>query len=132
MAERGRPTVMTSENIAKLEEAFLNGATDKEAMFIADISSSTFYDYCKENPEFAERKEALKDMVKYRARQNIVSAINDGDKTLSQWYLERKAKDEFSQRTEQTGKDGKDLVPDTSGEVRELANKFDDFLKEHN
>lgn len=100
MEERGRPTVMTEDVLRKLEEAFSYGATDKEAIFIADISSTAFYDYCKSNPDFAERKEALKDMPKYRARKNIVDKINDGDVPTSQWYAERKAKEEFSNRTD--------------------------------
>jgi hypothetical protein len=35
MADIGRPTVMTAERIAVLEQAFLNGATDEQACFIA-------------------------------------------------------------------------------------------------
>ena len=106
----GRPTVFTPEVIQKLEQAFSIGATDKEATFVAGISMSSLYLYCQEHPEFSERKEALKDMPKYQARNNIAEAIKDGDKAQSAWYLERKAKDEFSLRTEQTGKDGKDLI----------------------
>ena len=96
----GRPTVMTPEVIAKLEEAFSYGATDKEAIFLANISKDAFYDYCKAHPDFSERKEALKDMPKYRARRNIVNKINEGDVPTSQWYAERKAKEEFSNRTD--------------------------------
>ncbi len=109
-ADTGRPSVMTAETIAKLEEAFTHGATDKEAAFIAGIGARTLYDYCQENEEFSQRKEALKDMVKYQARMNIAKAINAGDKPLSQWYLERKGKDEFSSRTENTGADGTPLT----------------------
>ncbi len=117
----GRPTVMDEATLHKLETAFLNGATDKEAIFQAAISSSTFYDYCKENPEFAERKEQLKDQVKYRARQNIVKAIEEGDKSLSQWYLERKVKNEFAQRTEHTGEEGGPIELENSDRIKELA-----------
>ncbi len=100
MAELGRPTVMTPEIISKLEEAFSVGATDKEAIFLANIASATFYDYCKANPDFAERKEVLKDMPKYKARKNIVAKIDMGDVPVSQWYAERKMKEEFSNRTD--------------------------------
>lgn len=96
----GRPTVMTLEVIQKLEEAFSIGATDKEATFVAGISMATLYAYCKEHPEFSDRKEALKDMPKYAARKNIVGKIKDGDVPTSQWYAERKAKEEFSNRTD--------------------------------
>lgn len=96
----GRPTIMTEETLKKLEEAFSIGATDKEACFVANISHQTLYNYQKDNPEFVERKEALKDMPKYKARKNIVNKVNEGDVNVSQWYAERKAKDEFSNRTD--------------------------------
>jgi hypothetical protein len=90
MAELGRPTVMTPETITKLEEAFLNMATDEQASFYAGIAPSTLYAFCKENPDFSERKEALKEAVKYRAKINLTKAVNEGDKQLSQWLLERR------------------------------------------
>jgi len=115
MAEIGRPTVMTPKTISRLEEAFLNGATDKEAVFLAGISMSTLYAYCQEHPEFSDRKEALKDMPKYTARINVIKAIDAGDKALSQWYLERKAKSEFASRTEHTGEEGKAIAHAITG-----------------
>ena len=120
----GRPTVMTPEIIALLEEAFLNGASDREAIFQANIGMSTFYEYCQNNTDFAERKEQLKEAVKYRAKLNVARAINDGDKILSQWYLERKAKDEFSTRTEQTGKDGGPIQVEDTEVVKQLTEQL--------
>jgi hypothetical protein len=105
----GRPTLMTEETLKKLEDAFLVGASDKEACFIAGISATTLYNYQLAHPEYVERKEALKDMPKFKARKNIVEKINSGDVPTSQWYAERKAKDEFSQRNEQTGANGEAL-----------------------
>jgi hypothetical protein len=43
------------------------------------------------------------------ATLNIVKAIDSGDVKASQWYLERKCKDEFSTRTENTGENGEPL-----------------------
>ena len=109
----GRPTVMTPEAIAKLEEAFSNGASDLEACFLANISKDSLYRYQQENPEFCDRKEALKDMIKYQARLAIKEALND-EKTkveTAKWYLERKDKRNFSTRTELTGEDGEKLQP---------------------
>lgn len=91
---------MTEEKIAELEECFLSGMSDREAVLKCDIALATLYNFCNDNKDFAERKELLKEQVKMRARQNIVQAINAGDKLLSQWYLERKAKDEFSPKSE--------------------------------
>lgn len=100
METRGRPTIMTPENIAKLEEAFMKGLNDQEACLYAGIGKSTLYNYCQENPDFMERKEQLKNHLKMRAKLNIEEEINKGDKPLSQWYLERRAKDEFSIKQE--------------------------------
>ena len=110
MADTGRPTVMTPEVIGKLEDAFSVGATDLEACFVAGIGKDALYDYQKKHPEFSERKEALKKMVNYKAKKVISGAIESGDKTQANWWLERKGKDDgFSSRTELTGGDGKDL-----------------------
>ncbi|HGR8341521.1 TPA: hypothetical protein ACL6LC_001802 [Streptococcus pneumoniae] len=85
--KRGRPTKMTQGTLRKLEELFVRGLSDEEACLLADIGTTTLYDYCKENPEFSERKELLKQRVKIRAKLNISKAIEDGDTDLSKWYL---------------------------------------------
>ena len=105
MAENkvGRPTVMTEDMIGKLELLFAKGLSDREACLIADISPSTLYDYCTANPDFAERKELLKEQVKTKAKLNIAEAIEQEDIDISKWYLERKAKDEFSTKQEISG-----------------------------
>ena len=108
----GRPEVMTDLAISKLEEAYLNDATDVEACFVAGVSLGSLYNYQRENPDFIERKQALKDSVKYRAKKNLVEAITNEekpDKETSKWFLERRAKEDFSQRNEHTGAEGKDL-----------------------
>lgn len=106
MAENrvGRPTVMTEEMIRKLELLFAKGLTDREACLIADLSPSTLYDYCTANPEFAERKELLKEQIKTQAKLNVAEAIVEKkDIDMSKWYLERKARDEFSTKQEISG-----------------------------
>jgi single-stranded DNA-specific DHH superfamily exonuclease len=106
----GRPTLMTEKTVKILEDAFSNAATDIEACFLANISKQTLYNYQEKHPEFIDRKEALKEMVKYQAKRVVAKAINEGDKAQANWWLERKGKDEgFNSRTELTGADGKDL-----------------------
>jgi hypothetical protein len=95
----GRPTVMTPETLAKLEDAFAYGLTDQEACFVANISKDALYDYCNKHPEFSDRKEALKQSPTIRAKRTVVKAIDGGDKETAKWYLERKNKDEFSTKT---------------------------------
>lgn len=91
----GRPSVMTPENIGKLEEAFALGCTDLEACFYADISKDALYDYQNKHPEFTERKEQLKERPIFLARQSVIKDMQeDGDLALK--FLERKKRDEFS------------------------------------
>jgi hypothetical protein len=77
---------------------------------LADISPETLYAYQRLHPEYTERKEQLKSMIKLQAKRVIKKAINEGDKQQANWYLERKGKDEgFSPRTEVTQADGKEF-----------------------
>lgn len=86
----GRPPKMTPEHVRKLEEAFLLGCTDLEACLAADIGKTTLYKYCEEHPEFAERKEALKQNPLWKARGVVLNAITDGDLGAAQELLKRK------------------------------------------
>lgn len=104
-----RPTVMTPEVIAKLEEAFAWGCSDVEACLWADIAPATLYQYQEKYPKFTERKAELKETPVLLSRKAVVNAIKRGDKVTALAYLDRKKKDEFSTRSEHTGKDGKDL-----------------------
>ena len=95
----GRPTLMTDETLKKLEEAFALGCTDSEACFYADISHQTLYNYQEKHPEFVERKEALKQRPILQARQTVIANLKSDVKN-AQWFLERKAKNEFSAKQE--------------------------------
>lgn len=109
MADKGRPTVITQEVLRKLEEAFSLGCTDLEACLYANISKSTLYDYQKANPDFLERKEKLKEAPILLARKTVIDSLKNP--LTAQWYLERKKKDEFATRVENTGRNGEPLIP---------------------
>lgn len=86
----GRPKKLTPEVIQKLEEAFLMGCTDLEACLAADIGKSTLYDYCNANPEFSERKEALKQNPVYLAKGIQLKELVDGNSQTAQKVIDRK------------------------------------------
>lgn len=108
MSDVGRPTIMTPETLQKLDQGFSMGFSDIEACLYAGIAPATLYNYQKDNPKYLERKEELKDNPKMIAKQTVFNRLGR-DVDTAKWYLERKSKNEFAQRSELTGKDGKDL-----------------------
>lgn len=122
----GRKTIMTPETIDKLCQAFSMGCTDLEACLYADIGKTTLYDYQNAHPEFAERKEVLKQKLILKARTVIADALNRKDENTAKWYLERKRKDEFSTRQETSGIMGLMKVEEPDLEkIKELKNMLD-------
>ncbi len=109
MAE-GRPTVMTPEVLQKLKDAFLVDASDEQACNEAGIAPATLYNYQKENPSYLEKKKLWKEDHKYQAKNVIFKAIKQGDVDTAKWVAERKMKEDFSTRSEVTGKDGSPLI----------------------
>jgi len=95
----GRPTSLTPETLAKLEEGFIFGYTDREACLYANISISTLYRYIEKNPCFGNRKEDLKRSTTMAAKKNIYHEVGAGDVNTSKWQLELKASDEYSKQS---------------------------------
>lgn len=116
----GRPTVITTETLDKLREAFLMGYSDREACIYADIGLQTLYDYQKGNADFSEQKEAYKSNPVLKAKKTIYEEIENGNLKITMWYLERKAKDEFSLRQEHNIKNGP-----TDTELAMVINKLE-------
>jgi len=112
--ECGRPTVLTKEVLGKLEDAFANSFTDREACFYADISTDALYEYQKENPEFTDRKELLKLSPNLKAKETIVKAL--GDVQQAKWWVERKDPDfKPSSKVDHT------VTPDAMDKVEDIS-----------
>lgn len=92
----GRPSVMNEEILHQLEMAFKVGASDLEACAAADIHPDVLYRYQVANPEFHKWKIIWKQTPVMISKSKIVKAINAGDLPTAKWYLERRAKHEFS------------------------------------
>jgi len=106
------PPTLSPQQIDKLDYAFLHCASDKEAYTYAGVCKANFYYWQEVNPHYVDRKAELRDLIKYQARENIVKGIKMGSASESKWWLERKNKEEFSLRVENTGKDGDAMVVD--------------------
>lgn len=96
--------------IGKLEETAAIDATVEESIFYADITRDSYYNYLKEHPEFANRLESLRQKPFLLARQTVVKNLTNPEG--AKWYLERKKKLEFAQRTELTGNEGEAIKLD--------------------
>jgi len=95
-----RPTVITPEVIAKLEQAFAIDSTVEEACSYADISRDAFYDYLKKEPEFSDRIADLRQRPVLKARETIVKSLTDPHHAFK--YMERKRKSEFGPNVDVT------------------------------
>ena len=125
----GRKTVMTPDTIAKLEDAFTNGFTDKMACLYAGISVDALYDYCKLNEKFSERKELLKSSPDLAAQKELVQGIR-GNVSQARWWAEHRMSD-FMPKTkvEHSGKietDGIALSPT----ARAVATEYEEKLRQ--
>lgn len=126
----GRPTVITPECLHKLKEGFLRGYTNRIACIYAGIAESTYYKYCDENPEFVEKKRAWQANPVTKALDNVKQSLDEGDVQTSKWLLERKLKDEYSLRVENTGKGGEPIKKEVVYIDKEEKQGYEDHIKE--
>lgn len=92
----GRPTKMTEEVVGKLEYAFAKDFNVCEACDYAGIHRDSYYEWLKKCPEFSDRMEKAQTNLKRKAKINIADKIEEGDIDVTKWFLERRAKDEYS------------------------------------
>lgn len=74
--------------IDQLEKAFSTGATDLEACCYAGIHLSDLNSYLKTNPEFKQKKEALKQRPLLIARQTLLKGLKE-DPKIALEFLDR-------------------------------------------
>ncbi len=98
--------------IQKLEMAWAVDASDAEASLYADISPAALSAYLKKHPKVSERKEALKNQPRLKAKITVVGALTS-DSVIALKYLERRAPKEFAplQRQAATDNEGNNLTP---------------------
>ena len=80
----GRPSVVTDSVIRKLLEASADGATDVQACLLAEISTTSYYKYKKEHPEFTEQMERATEILKILATRKLRIALESDDLTIQE------------------------------------------------
>jgi hypothetical protein len=113
------PVKLTPEVSLKLEQAAAIDATWEECAFYAGISVATLYNWLESVEGLRERLEALRKKPVLKARQTVVSSLDTPSMALE--YLKCKRKDEFAQRSETTGADGKSLLEPLVDEIKSLG-----------
>ena len=103
-----KPVKMSDETVKKLEEIFALDGTVEEACFWAKISKQTYYNWIDSFPEMKERFDAIRQEPFLKARRTIIKSLENPQFAFE--YMRRKKKDEFSDRQEVTGKDGKSVI----------------------
>ena len=108
MAEVEKPTKMDKETVKKLEEVAALDGTVEEMCYYANISRQTYYNWIKSFPAMELEFDRLRQKPFLKARQTIVKNLDNPVHAFE--YMKRKKKAEFSERLEQTGADGKDII----------------------
>lgn len=122
MADVGRPTTLDNNLLRKIKQSILDGNDLKKTANVCEIPESTLYTWHSDNYlTLADKIEGWRrDRKLMLANENIVKIlqldINDKDfvKTvsdMSKFVAETLDKKNYSKRTENTGADGKDLIP---------------------
>lgn len=99
MAEetRGRKTVFTPEVCKKIEEVAALDGSISEMAYYADVSRQSIYNYFKENPDFLDRIEKLREKPVLLARQTIIKSLTQPHNAFK--YVERKRAKEWAPQT---------------------------------
>lgn len=105
----GQPTVITPEVVSILIGCFQDGLNITQACWQANISRETYYYRYNSDPEFSDKMDRARQFLSMNARKKVKEAVTKGDMKTVRWYLERRDKDEYSARTEITGRNGKPL-----------------------
>lgn len=92
----GAATKMTETTVRKLEMALWHGFSISTACLISGISRDTYYSHIAKNPELSDRFAVAQEAVSYKARNNILKAVAQGDISASKFWLERKSRAEFA------------------------------------
>lgn len=126
----GRPTVFTPDVLQKLETAFAYSYSDEEACLYAGISPRALYYYQEKNPEFLQRKQALRLTPNLSAKKELVDGIK-GNLEQARWWAQNKMKGEFGGNAPQGGQTNIQInnTFNLSPEAREAVELFEESMR---
>lgn len=122
MAEAGRPTELTEELFDKIKQSIIDGNDLRKTASVCGINEGTLYQWHSKNySNISDKIEGWKrDRLLMLANRNIegILALGISDKEttkvvadMSKFVAETLGKKDYAKRTENTGADGKALIP---------------------
>lgn len=105
----------TQNKTAASKEAFLTQLEQSFGLVATTcrkvgISRSTYYKWRKDDSQFADRADEVKELQKDAVEALILKKMKDGDTAMLIFYAKTQMKDRgYVERTEIVGKDGEDL-----------------------
>jgi len=117
------------EVIRTLEPFFKLGCNVKKACSYAGIPYTTVMTWIDAEEELRIKVEAWQNEPNNLARKNWIDKMKTGDYNASQEWLTKKEKDEFSERKELGGIEGKDLLPERVEQNKELLEAAAEILR---
>lgn len=84
LRRRGRPTKDTVDRIEQITYALATGHTKRAAAAAAGVGHSTFYEWLRADPEFAERVEQAIRLCERALVERIRLAASEG--RVTRWY----------------------------------------------
>lgn len=125
----GRPEKIKEEELRKLETAFKMGCNAEEARAFAEIPSTTYYDYLRNNPNFSQKIAMWRQNPVLKAKRTIYINLDNAD--TAKWYLERKCKEEFSTKQVIENEPIVQKVFITKEDAEEVEDYIDNVLNEY-
>lgn len=129
-----KPKKVDDEVWTYVVEAWENGLSDREAAFYASkktqsmVKPSDIASWKKQNPEIGELQAFLEVSLRSESKMVVSDAIKGGKYKVAQWYLERKAADEFSTKSAVAfeGAVVELTMEEKEQELKKLVEKFED------
>lgn len=116
MAQGKEWTAEERETIIQSLKPYLEASLSRnKACEAIGLTPSTLSNWVTADPALGMRLQGWENTLNILAMQNIADALtkegemDDARKETSKWWLERRMKNEFSTRQENTGADGKEL-----------------------
>ena len=129
-----RDTKNIDERVARekkdlLEALSKNSGIVASACRACNISRMTYYRYYRDDPDFKEKAEDIKELQKDFAESLILKKMKEGDTTMIIFYAKTQMKDRgYTERNEITGRDGKDLIGDAEIDLSKLTEEQRELL----